>query len=70
MRHNIYACNARGSMYECNVYETVVCMGWLLLVGSSKLYVFSAKYRLFYRALLQKRPFILWSLLIIATPYE
>jgi len=34
MRHNIYACNARGSMYECNVYETVVCMGWLLLIGS------------------------------------
>ena len=67
MRDNIYACNARGSLYECNVRETVVCMGWLQLVGSSKLYVSSAEYRLFYRALLHKRRFILWSLLIIAT---
>jgi len=67
MRDNIYACNARGSLYECNVRETVVCMGWLQLVGSSKLYVSSAEYRLFCRALLHKRRFILWSLLIIAT---
>jgi len=28
-----------------------------------------AEYRLFYRALLQKRPMILRSLLIVATPY-
>jgi len=28
-----------------------------------------AEYRLFYRALLQKRPVILRSLLIVATPY-
>ena len=51
-------------------YEYIyVCMGWLRLVGSLKLYVSFAKYSLFYRALLQKRPVILRSLLIVATPY-
>jgi len=44
-------------------------MGWLRLVGSLKLQVSFAEYRLFYRALLQKRPVILKSLLIVATPY-
>ena len=34
-----------------------------------KLQVSFAEYRLFYRALLQKRPIILSSLLIAATPY-
>jgi len=43
-------------------------MGWLRLVGSLKLYVSFAEYSLFYRALLQTRPIILRSLLIIATP--
>jgi len=33
-------------------------MGWLRLVGSSKLQVSSAEYRLFYRDFLQKRPII------------
>jgi len=45
-------------------------MGWLRLVGSSKLQVSSAEYRRIHRALLQKRPIILRSLLIEATPYE
>ena len=44
-------------------------MGWLRGVGDFKLYVFFAEYRLFYRALLQKRPIILRRLLIVATPY-
>jgi len=44
-------------------------MGWLRLVGSLKLQVPCAEYSLFYRALLQKRPIILRSLLIVATPY-
>jgi len=43
-------------------------MGWLWLVGSLKLYVSFAEYRLFYRALLQKRPIILRSILIVITP--
>jgi len=49
---------------------TVAGMGGLWLVGSSKLYVSFAEYRLFYRALLQMKPIILRSLLIVATPYE
>jgi len=44
-------------------------MGWLRLVGSLKLQVSFAEYRLFCRALLQKRPIIWRSLLIEATPY-
>ena len=35
---------------------TSIIMGWLRSVGSIKLYVSFAEYRLFYRALLQKRP--------------
>ena len=44
-------------------------MGWLRLVGSLKLQVSFAEYRLFHRDLLQKRPKILRSLLTVATPY-
>ena len=44
-------------------------MGWLRLVGSLKLQISCAEYRLFCRALLQKRPIMLRSLLIVATPY-
>jgi len=44
-------------------------MGRLRLVGSLKLQVSFAEYRLFYRSLLQKRPMICRSLLIVATPY-
>jgi len=40
-------------------------MGWLRLVGSLKLSVSFAEYSLFYRALLQKIPIILRSLLIM-----
>jgi len=45
-------------------------IGWLWLVGSLKLQVSFAEYSLFYRALLQKRPIFLGSLLIVATPYR
>jgi len=44
-------------------------MGWLRPVSSLKLQVSFAEYRLFYRALLQKRPVILRSSLIVATQY-
>jgi len=44
-------------------------VGWLRLVGTLKLDVSFAEYRLFYWALLQKRPMILRSLLIVAPPY-
>jgi len=43
--------------------------GWLRLVGSFKLKLSFAEHSLFYRALLQKRPAILRSLLIETTPY-
>ena len=46
----------------------VLCMGWLRSVGSIRLQVSFAEYRLFYRALLQKRPVILSILLVEATP--
>jgi len=54
----------------CN-RSPVACvdMGWLRLVGFLISQVSFAEYRLFYRALLQKRPIILRSLLIEATPY-
>ena len=41
--------------------------GWLQLVGSLKLYLSLENVGLFCRALLQKRPIILRSLLIVAT---
>ena len=53
----------------CVYFPLSTAMGWLRLVGSLKLYVSFAGYSLFYRALLQKRPIILRSLLIVATPY-
>jgi len=45
-------------------------MEWLRLVGFLKLQVSFAEYRLLYRSLLQKRPIILRSLLVEATPYS
>ena len=44
-------------------------MGWLRLVGSLKLLVFFAKEPYKRDNILQKRPIILRSLLIVATPY-
>jgi len=55
------------NMHVCE--KICVSMGWLPLVGSLKLYVSFAEYPLFYRALLQKRPIILRSLLFEATPF-
>ena len=45
-------------------------MRWLRLVGSLKSWVSFAEYCLFYWALLQKRPIILRSLLIVATQHH
>ena len=58
----VYVCV--GSAFDC-----ISGMGWLRLVGSFKLWVSFAEYRLFYRVFLQKRPMILRSLLIVATLY-
>ena len=43
-------------------------MGWLRLVGSIKVWVSFVEYSLFYRALLQNRPYISRSILIVSTP--
>jgi len=44
-------------------------MGWLRLVGALKLQVSLQDVGVFCRSLLQRRPIILGSLLIVATPY-
>ena len=49
--------------------QSDVSMGWLWSVGSIQLQVTFAEYRLFYRALLQKRPIISSILLNKTTPY-
>jgi len=54
---------------SCDLFVRLA-MGWLRLVGSFKLLISFAEYRLFYRALLQKRPEFLRSLLIGATPQQ
>ena len=58
------------SCHACVWVMWCICMGWLRSVGSLKLYVSLENIGLFCRALLQKRPIILRSLLIVATPYE
>ena len=65
--------NATRSVFLFSSQFLIPCpdiIGWLRLVGSFKLQVSFAEYRLLYRALLQKRPMILRSLLIVATPYD
>jgi len=71
----VYICmlmNMHMYMYMCMHTHARMCtsMGWLRLVGSLDLKVSFAECHLFYRALLQKRPIILRSLLIVATPYD
>jgi len=61
----MHACMYNNMSRKCaNVY-----MGWLRLVGSLQIQVSFAEYNLFNRALLQRRPIILRSLLIVATPH-
>jgi len=50
--------------------HTHTLMGRLILEGPLKSQVSFAEYRLFYRSLLQKRPIIVRSLLVAATPYK
>ena len=59
--------------YKSDTYKSFLSdtrMGWLWLVGSLELQVSFAEYSLFYRVLLQKRPIISSSLLVIATSYR
>jgi len=55
-------------IHTWHVSKIICDMEWLRLVGFLKLYVSFAEYRLLYTALFQKRPIILRSLLIVATP--
>jgi len=57
----------------CKLYTTLirpVAMGWLRLVGSLKVKVSNAKEPYKRDDILQKRPIILRSLLIVANPYH
>jgi len=56
--------------FRAEFFEKRHFFEWLRLEGSSKLQVSFAEYSLFYRALLQKRPIILRSLLTKATQYD
>ena len=67
--HSTSALQNVGRFQILNKPRWPICMGWLWLVGFWKWYVSFVEYRLFYRALLQKRPISLRSPLIVATPY-
>ena len=78
-KHTQCVCVCESERARVRVYKRVIervysnkrrYMGWLRLVGSLKLQVSFAEYGFFYKALLQKRPTILRSLLIVATPQE
>jgi len=70
--------SSKGAYHVDNQYSphhtlskcTLAHVGWLRLVGSLRLLVSFAEYSLFHRVLLQKRPIILRSLLIVATTYN
>ena len=51
-------------------YVTHCMYGVATISRLLKIKVSFPEYRLFYRALLQKRPMVLRSLLIVATPYQ
>jgi len=51
-----FSISQKSALYS---HRIALHMRWLQLVGSLKLSVSFAQYRLFYRALLQKRPVIL-----------
>ena len=61
--HTNETCHILGCITAC------ITMGWLRLVGSSKKQVSFAKEPYTRDAILQKRPIILRSLLIVATPH-
>ena len=63
LQHIATHCNTLTSNSTETICSSALTMGWLRLVGSLKLQVSFAEYRFFYRALLQKRPINLRSLL-------
>jgi len=65
--HELSGCSQVSNMCVCVSYTY---MGWLRLVGSLKLQVSFAKEPYKRDDILQKRPIILSSLLMVATPYQ
>jgi len=68
VRANVSVSMSMGISVGVRINVSVSIMGWLRLVGSLKLQVSSAEYCLLHRAVLQKGPINLKSLLIVATP--
>jgi len=66
----VCACVCVSLVWEVSTLQIAPTMGWLPSVGSIKLQVSFAEYRLFYRALLQKRPIIFLILLTKAAAYR
>ena len=60
--HTLYGMSHHPHIPAATLQRNPHAMGWLRLVGSFQLYVSFAGYRLFYRALLQKRHIILTPL--------
>ena len=58
------------SLFSSEEDDEIRCYGEATISRPLKMMGLSCKYSLFYRALLQKRPIILRSLLIVATPYS
>jgi len=61
--------NRSRPIHSTHPHKSTYTMGWLRLVGSLKLYVSFAKEPYKKDYILQKRPIILRSLLIVAAPY-
>ena len=65
VRHPLPKKNKISAVSSLGILQSKLNMGWLRLVGSLKKQVAFAEYRFFYRALLQKRPMVLRSVLDI-----
>jgi len=68
--HTAYVRVCMGGVPDCVVPCLNAAIGWLRLVGSLKKQVSFAKEPYQRNDILQKRPIILRSLLIVATPYQ
>ena len=66
----VFCYEYKEGLLQCySTHQEKTCYGVATIGRLLKNYRFFAEYCLFYRALLQKRPIILRSLLIVATAY-
>jgi len=70
LQHTATYCNTLQHANRWHIWHSLSHMGWLRLVGSLKSWVSFAKEPYKRDYILQKRPVILMSLLIVATPYH